>query len=62
MLLLSLSSPSLFLCHTTPHLADTLQQAHPSASMWLQELAEELEDLHDTVDDVLAILHRVMGS
>ena len=29
---------------------------------WLQELAEELEDLHDTVDDVLAILHRVMGS
>lgn len=30
--------------------------------MWLQELAEELEDLHDTVDDVLAILHRVMGS
>lgn len=29
---------------------------------WLQELAEELEDLHDTVDDVLAILHKVMGS
>ncbi|CAL5227833.1 g10862 [Coccomyxa viridis] len=28
----------------------------------MQELAEELEDLHDTVDDVLAILHRVMGS
>lgn len=28
----------------------------------VQELAEEIEDLHDTLDDVLAVLHRVMGS
>lgn len=28
----------------------------------MQDLAEELEDLHDTVDDVLAVLHKVMGS
>ena len=36
--------------------------AGSSVQPWLQELAEELEDLHDTVDDVLTILHRVMGS
>ena len=27
----------------------------------VQELAEEMEDLHDATDEVLASLHKVMG-
>ena len=49
-------------CSTCWQCRQSILNLHGSRLPWcMQELAEEMEDLHDAADEVLASLHKVMG-